>query len=70
MRIWDNQLIALDVKASDTMLNVKGKLPFGFAAEDQKISFGGETCEDGRTLSDYNIQPEDTLHLARLRKKL
>merc|ERR1719186_2438904 len=58
--------IILRVKPSNSIEKVKDKIQVkqGIPIRQQRLIFAGQQLEDGRTLSDYNIQRGTSIHLA------
>ena len=67
VKTMSGKTIAIETEPSNTIADVKHKIQDleAIPPYQQRLIFSGKLLNDGKTVSDYNIQPNATVNLVR-----
>jgi len=65
VKVFNGNTYTINAKPTDSVSNIKYKVQLAskISTDSQRLIFGGKQLENYRTVSDYGVNPEDTLHL-------
>ena len=72
VRNLNGKTVTINVKRTDTVEDLKARVKekTHIPAHEQRLIYGGKQLEDGKLISDYNIEKESTLFLGKFQRSL